>query len=102
MTRPVQWSREALDDLKQQLAYIAADNPVAARRVADLIRGAGAALGKMPTGRPGRVSGSYEKVVTGLPYIIAYSLTVQAGREFISIVRVIHTSRDWQPEEWPE
>ncbi|QPC91805.1 type II toxin-antitoxin system RelE/ParE family toxin [Mesorhizobium sp. INR15] len=102
MTRAVQWSREALDDLKQQLAYIAADNPAAAGRVADRIRDTGAALGKMPTGRAGRVSGSYEKVVTGLPYIIAYSLTAPVDREVISIIRVIHTSRDWQPEDWPE
>ena len=35
MTRPVQWSRDALDDLKRQIAYIAADNPGAARRIAD-------------------------------------------------------------------
>jgi plasmid stabilization system protein ParE len=38
VTRPVQWSRHALDDLKRQIAYIAADNPGAARRIADRIR----------------------------------------------------------------
>ena len=52
-------------------------------------------------GRPGRVTGSYEKSVSRLPYIIAYELRTIAGRECVVIVRVIHTSRDWPAEEWP-
>lgn len=102
MTRTVQWTRDALDDLKGQIAYIAGDNPDAARRVAARIRVAGEALGDMATGRPGRVTGTYEKSVVHLPYIIAYSLTVQGGREVVSILRVIHTARDWPAEGWPE
>ena len=72
MSRSVTWSREALDDIKEQVAFIAQDNPAAARRVADRIRDVGKALGEMATGRPGRVTGSYEKSVSRLPYIIAY------------------------------
>ena len=102
MTRAVQWSRHALDDLKAQIAYIAADNPLAAGRVVGRIRDAAAGLGTMATGRRGRVSGTYEKLVTRLPYIIAYSLTTQSGREVVSILRVIHTARDWPDEKWPE
>jgi plasmid stabilization system protein ParE len=101
VTRPVRWSRDALDDLKAQIAWIAAENPVAAERVAGRIRAACSALGEMPTGRPGRVSGTYEKSVARLPYIVAYTLTWQAGREVVSILRVIHTARDWPDEEWP-
>ena len=102
MTRPVQWSRDALDDLKRQIAYIAADNPGAARRIADRIRETGSALGETPTGRPGRVTGAYEKIVTGLPYIIAYAIAAKADRETVSILRVIHTARDWPAGKWPE
>ena len=101
MSRSVTWSREALDDIKEQVAFIAQDNPAAARRVADRIRDVGKALGEMATGRPGRVTGSYEKSVSRLPYIIAYELRTIAGRECVAIVRVIHTSRDWPAEEWP-
>ncbi|HEY2659112.1 MAG TPA: type II toxin-antitoxin system RelE/ParE family toxin [Caulobacteraceae bacterium] len=101
MRRPVQWSRHALDDLKSQIAYIAAENPPAARRVADRIRVTGAALGDTTTGRPGRVSGTYEKPVVGLPYVIAYAITALAGREVVSILRVIHSARNWPDEEWP-
>jgi plasmid stabilization system protein ParE len=99
--RPVTWARAALDDIKEQIAFIAQDNPTAARRVADRLRDTGAALGDMATGRPGRVTGSYEKSVSRLPYIIAYELRPIAGRESVVILRVIHTSRDWPDEDWP-
>ncbi len=59
MTRRLRWSREALDDLKAQVAFIAADNPGAARRVADVVRAAAEGLAEMPTGRPGRVAGTW-------------------------------------------
>jgi toxin ParE1/3/4 len=56
----------------------------------------------MSTGRIGRVSGTYEKVVGGLPYVIAYAITDRAGREAVTILRVIHGARDWPDEDWPE
>ena len=98
MTRSVVWSRDALNDLKAQLAYIAADNPDAARRVADTLRDVAAALGRLPTGRPGRVAGVCEKSVGTLPYVIAYAV----GDETLAIVRVIHTARDWPKGAWPK
>ncbi len=100
MTRRVQWSNDALDDLLDQIAHIAADNPDAAARVARRIREVGTALGTYATGHPGRVSGTYEKSVGRLPYVIAYALT--DGDRAVSILRVIHTARDWRGEEWPE
>jgi toxin ParE1/3/4 len=99
--RAVTWSREALDDIKRQAAHIARDNPAAARRLADRIREVGQSLGDMATGRPGRVTGTYEKPIGRLPYIIAYALRPIASRESVVILRVIHTSRDWPPNEWP-
>ncbi len=102
MTRTVVWSRDALDDLAAQLAYIAADNLDAAHRVAARIGDAGAALGAIPTGRPGRVGGTFEKSVTGLAYVIAYAITVRDDRDEISILHVIHTARDWPAGTWPK
>jgi toxin ParE1/3/4 len=99
--RYVSWSREALEDLKQQITFVARDNPAAARRLAVRIREAGQNLGDMATGRPGRVRGTYEKPIGHLPYIIAYSLRPIAGRESVVILHIIHTSRDWPPGEWP-
>jgi plasmid stabilization system protein ParE len=100
--RPVQWSRTALDELKQQIAFIAADNPRAAQRVRDSLRSAAVALGEGATGRPGRVAGTYEKPVPRLPYIIAYEITRSPVSEYISILRVIHTARDWPEDRWPD
>lgn len=102
MKRPVRWSIEALNDLADQVSYIARDNPRAARRVAATIDKTALALGEMPTGRPGRVTGTYEKSVTGLPYILAYTMTQRVDEDTVAIVRVIHTSRDWRDEDWPE
>ncbi|MGF6226357.1 toxin ParE1/3/4 [Inquilinus ginsengisoli] len=101
MKRPVGWSREALNDVKGQVAFIARDNPLAARRIADRLRDAGEALGNLASGRPGRVTGTYETSVSRLPYIIAYELRPIAGRESVVILRVIHTARNWPAEEWP-
>ncbi|KAA3450932.1 type II toxin-antitoxin system RelE/ParE family toxin [Mesorhizobium sp. SARCC-RB16n] len=101
MKRSVIWSRDALDDIKRQIAFIAQDNPAAARRLADRIRNTGRGLADMATGRPGRVTGTYEKPISRLPYVIAYALRSISGRESVVILRVIHASRDWPPEEWP-
>lgn len=102
MKRAVIWSREALDDLKAQVAYIAAENPAAAQRVGDAIMASAMALSDIPTGRPGRVIDTYEKPVTRLPYIIAYAITPGPTGEAIAILRVIHTARDWPDEQWPK
>ena len=56
----------------------------------------------MPTGRAGRVTGIYEKPVTGLPYILAYAISQANGEKAVVIVRVIHTARDWSAEKWPD
>ncbi|OYU14464.1 MAG: plasmid stabilization protein [Alphaproteobacteria bacterium PA4] len=101
MTRPLFWSRDALDDLKQQLTHIAADDPVAAQHVVDRLRAAAARLEDFATGRPGRVPGTYEKSVTGLPYVIAYAIVPHDSGEIIAILRVIHTARDWPDGAWP-
>ena len=102
MKRPVRWSRNALDDLKSQISFIAKRNPTAARNVADRILAACASLETMATGRRGRISGTYERLVTNLPYIVAYSITTERGHEVVSILRVIHTSRDWRSDAWPD
>lgn len=101
MKRAVMWSRDALDDLKQQLSYIAPDDPDAARKIVAKLRETGEQLADFATGHPGRVSATYEKSVSRLPSIIAYALTVHQGREVIAILRVNHMSRDWDAESWP-
>ena len=100
--RRVVWSADARNDYLEILRYIAADNPIAAETVADAIERTGDGLGEFATGRPGRVTGVYEKSVPRLPYIIAYQITRHEGQEVIAVLRVIHTSRDWPAGEWPQ
>ena len=59
-------------------------------------------LAFMPTGRKGRVGGTYEKVVAGVPYIIAYALSeARSGEERLTVLRIIHGARHWPRDEWP-
>ncbi len=102
MTHPVFWSRDALDELKGAMSYIARENPEAARKVAGAIREAGMKLGVRGTGRKGRVADTFEKTITGLPYIIAYAIESGPKGERIVILHVIHTSRNWPQGRWPE
>ena len=101
MKRLVFWSRSALDDLKQQMAWIARENPDAARRTAARIRDAGDDLADFATGHAGRVAGTYEKSVGGLPYVVAYGIDRRGGEELVVVLCVIHTARDWREGEWP-
>ncbi len=101
--RRVVWSINALDELDGIVAYITQDNHIAANKVADIIEQSIHDLAAMPTGRKGRVTGTYEKVVSGLPFIVAYALGNEPrGHETITILRVIHGARDWREESWPE
>lgn len=101
--RDVVWSDDALDDMDSLAAYIAADNRSAAVRVLDRIEQTVENLSYAPTGRRGRVAGTYEKPIRGLPYIIAYALRHRPrGEERIVVLRVIHGAQDWPEGEWPK
>jgi toxin ParE1/3/4 len=96
--RKVRWYGQAIDDLLAQTDYIAADSPKAARVVALRLRRAGADLGRMATGRPGRTDGTYEKVVAGLPYLLVYAIgPASSGGEIVSVLRIIHQAQQWPP-----
>jgi len=96
--RPVVWSETASQDMLDVLRYIAAEDVAAAERVIDALEEAGNRLGMIATGRPGRITGTYEKSVAHIPYIISYEIRPIKGQEHI----VIHTSRNWPVEKWPE
>ena len=101
--RRVFWSEDALAEFCALLQYIAADDPAAATRVAERIEAAIGGLAHLPTGRRGRVAGTYEKIVAGLPCIVAYVLgETPAGEGRVTILRVIHGARNRPAGEWPE
>lgn len=95
--RHLVWSESALADFSQAISWIVERDVSAARLVAERIDSTARQLAEMPIGRPGRVLGTYEKPVLRTPYIVAYALTDQN----VTILRVIHGSRDWPEGEWP-
>ena len=91
------WSREALDDLEELRSYIAADNPRAALGVFVRIVDQVALLPQQPNiGRPGRVPGTRELVVSNTPCIVAYSVI---GPDTVRVLGVRHGARKW-PESF--
>jgi toxin ParE1/3/4 len=100
--RKIVWSNRARDEYLAIIRFIAAENPDAAERVADRLDDAVATLSELPTGRAGRVKDTYEKVLSDLPYIIAYEIVAApGGGEMVAILHVIHGARDWPPGKWP-
>ncbi|MCV0395236.1 MAG: type II toxin-antitoxin system RelE/ParE family toxin [Rhizobiaceae bacterium] len=95
--RAVVWSDDALDDMDSAVRYIANDSYRAATLVVDRIEATIELLAEYPTGRAGRVKGTYEKPVHRTPYIVAYALSDTR----VVVLRVIYGSRDWPEGEWP-
>ena len=92
----VLWTEEALAEIEAIVDHIAADNPAAARAIADRIFDA--VMDQLPesprSGRPGRVEGTRELVVHHA-YIVVYRVTPSA----IEILTVRHAARLW-PEKF--
>ncbi|KPF66907.1 hypothetical protein IP69_14185 [Bosea sp. AAP35] len=86
------WTRRALTDIDGIFAYVAAENPDSAERLTREIEARVQTLADHPeAGRPGRVEGTREFVVTGTPYILPYR--VREGR--VEILAVLHAARGW-------
>ena len=90
------WYPRARADLRAIRAYIAKDDPRAAVRIIEQIFGSTRRLVAHPhLGRPGRVHGTRELVVTGTQYLVPY----QVRSDHIAILRVYHGAQRW-PESF--
>ena len=88
----IKWLRLALVDLEEAAEYVAQSDPDAAKRVVARIWQATQILADQPgIGRPGRVRGTRELLVTGTSYIVPYRVVGNT----VQILRVLHTSRKW-------
>ncbi|HEX8948572.1 MAG TPA: type II toxin-antitoxin system RelE/ParE family toxin [Dissulfurispiraceae bacterium] len=91
----IKWLREAGQDLVAIRHYIAEEHPGSAAQVAQRILDTVSYLRDHPEiGRAGRIPGTRELVIPGLPYIVPYR--VKSGA--IEILGVLHTSREWPKE----
>lgn len=88
----IKWLGSALLDLGEIEAHIAEDRTAAAVDVVVKIIKAVLLLKEQSgIGRAGRVPGTKELVVPGLPYIVPY----RVKDEVVQVLRVYHTSRKW-------
>ena len=78
-----------LDDIRERIAM---DNPAAATRVIDRIQAATRRLGgSSALGRPGRVVGTRDLVISGTPYIVPYRVRADE----VQIITVLHSAQRW-------
>lgn len=88
----LQWEPESIADRTSIFDYICADSPRAALEVDDRILHAIRSLKTLPEkGRPGRVVGTRELVITGTRYLAAYRIE---GNTII-ILRIVDGARRW-------
>ncbi len=88
----LEWTLPALRDLQDAGEFIVQNEPAAAARMAERVREAVEYLPEQPNmGRPGRVGGTRELVVSGTPFIVVY----WSRQGVIQILRLLHHARRW-------
>lgn len=86
--QPVTWTPVALRDLEAVLTYLAAQNPLAAKRLVDEILSVSDSLATLAhRGKPGRVPGTRE-VLADRPYVLVYRVE-EAG---VRLLRLWHAA----------
>jgi toxin ParE1/3/4 len=96
MSAQIKWLKTALRNFEDEIDFIAAHDPSAARIVSRRIIEAVTLLSSHPSiGRPGRIAGTRELVVPHTRYLIPYR--VKHG--IIEILRVFHATRR-PPKTW--
>lgn len=89
------WAQFALADRSSIFSRIEADSPAAAAHVDEQIVLAVRRLLDFPeSGRPSRIAGTRELVVSRTPYIAAYVVTTERVR----ILRILHGAQIWPDE----
>ena len=88
----VEWLQAAINNLDALAEYISRDNRAAAERTVAAIHSAVRDLERFPSsGRPGRISGTRELVVSGTPYIVPY----RVRGDVVQLIRIFHAARKW-------
>lgn len=89
----LRWLRSGSVSLRRHAEFIAGEKPAAARQVRHRVRRAVLRLLDFPnSGRAGQVPDTRELVVTDLPYVVVYRVTLAE----VQILRVLHTRQDFQ------
>jgi toxin ParE1/3/4 len=89
------WTRPARVDRREIFEFIAADNLRAACKMDMIFAEKAAILTRFPElGRPGRVPGTRE-LLAHRHYFLIYRIR----EDEVQILRLLHTSRQWPPDQ---
>src|SRR5215212_3982445 len=89
------WTQAARAEANDIFQYLVERNPQTAEKTATAILTGVEKLADFPRlGRPGRVEGTRELVITRLPYIVVYAV----GDMQITVLRVLRGAQAWPPE----
>lgn len=90
----VVWAERARQEWLAQYRFYYARNPAVARRFRAAVMAGARRLADHPRlGRPGRVAGSRELVISGTPFLFVYD----ENPVRIEILHVYDGRQDWQP-----
>lgn len=87
------WEDDASKELEAAVFYIALSDRPASLRIERQVLDAVALLARHPIGRPSKMLGVSQKLVLKTPYLIVYRATDTT----LTVLRVLHQSRDWPP-----
>lgn len=95
----LKWTDFAAKDLDHIETYIATENSplIAIDVVLRVLNTSELILSNHPkAGRPGRVSGTRELVIEGIPFILIYRIVDRVGQ--VQILRLLHAAQQWPIE----
>ena len=91
----VRWTTRAAQDLEEITNYILKDSATSAETVARKLFDVANSLDSLPNrGRPGRMPGTRELVISSLPFVIVN----QVDSEAVEILPIHHGARNWTEE----
>jgi addiction module RelE/StbE family toxin len=95
----LKWSPDALKDLADIKRVISYRRPTASNQIIKKIKKSTNLLSEQRLmGPPGRIEGTREWVISGLPYVVPY--TIHNNR--VIILRVLHSAIDWDLDDLNE
>jgi toxin ParE1/3/4 len=88
----LRWTEEAANDLERIADYLVQHTPGRAPGLVQRIYDAAGSLLTLPyRGRPGKVEGTRELVLSALPYVLVYVVR----QDVIVVVRILHGAQQW-------
>ena len=92
------WTPRARNARTAAIDYVANDSPRAALvQLNEIERHTGMLIAHLEMGRPGRVDGTRELVISRTPFIVIYRIRPRAKR--IELFRFLHGAQQWPPLE---